>query len=126
MRLNLRAVAEYMRRAETEDLLDRVTVYREEMEPAAVDLIAGELDRRGITRAEITAHDRRRRATTIFRPDGTAVRCRFCSRPAVTRGRGWHRVFGIVPLYPRLFAYCDAHANDPGRRDAPAGADDED
>ena len=51
MGFDLRRVAEYIRRADTEELLDRVTVYREGMEPAALDLMEGELDRRGVTRA---------------------------------------------------------------------------
>ena len=35
MRFELRRVAEFIRRADTEELLDRVTIYREGMEPAA-------------------------------------------------------------------------------------------
>ena len=56
MPLELRPVAEYIRRATTEDLLDRVTVYRDDMEPAAVDLMENELWRRGLTR-ELMAVD---------------------------------------------------------------------
>ena len=41
MRLDLRKIAEFIRRANTEELLDRVTVYREGMEPAALDLMEG-------------------------------------------------------------------------------------
>ena len=43
MELDLNKVARYIRRAETEELLDRVTVYRDGMEPAAVDLMENEL-----------------------------------------------------------------------------------
>lgn len=116
MRLDLRRIAEFIRRADTEELLDRVTVYREGMEPAALDLMEGELDRRGVTRADIADHDAARRATAIMLPDGTALRCSACNRPAVVRGRGWRKLFGVVPLYPRLFPYCDFHA---GRKDPP-------
>ena len=56
-----RRVAEYIRRAETEELLDRVTVYRAGMEPAAVDLMEHELDRRGISREAIAEHAAERR-----------------------------------------------------------------
>ena len=105
MRLNLRRVAEFIRKADTEELLDRVTVYREGMEPAALDLMEGELDRRGVTRTQIEEHDATRRATAIMLPDGTALRCSFCNRPAVVRGRGWHKLFGRIAVFPRLFAY---------------------
>src|SRR5262245_57667268 len=109
MRLNLKRVAEFIRRADTEELLDRVTVYREGMEPAALDLMEGELDRRGVTREEIAEHDAARRETAIMLPDGTAPRCSFCERPAVVRARGWHKLFGRVPVFPRIFAYCALH-----------------
>jgi hypothetical protein len=107
---DLKRVAEFIRRAHTEELLDRVTVYREGMEPAALDLMEGELDRRGVTREEIAAHGEARWARAIRLPDGTALRCSFCTRPAVERGRGWHRLFGRVPVFPRIFAYCEVHA----------------
>lgn len=109
MRLDLRKVAEFIRRAETEELLDRVTVYREGMEPAALDLMEGELDRRGVSRSAIADHDADRRLTAIFLPDGTAVRCSFCFRPAVVQARGWHKLFGRIPVFPRLFARCAIH-----------------
>jgi hypothetical protein len=109
MRLNLKRVAEYIRTAQTEELLDRVTVYRAGMEPAALDLMEGELDRRGITRDEIARHDAWRRATAIMLDDGTALRCSVCDRPAVIQARGWHKLFGRVPVFPRLFSYCEVH-----------------
>lgn len=110
MRLNLRRVAEFIRKADTEELLDRVTVYRAGMEPAALDLMEGELDRRGVTREDIAEHDARRRETAIMLDDGTALRCSVCNRPAVVQGRGWHKLFGLIPLYPRLSSYCEVHA----------------
>ena len=106
---DLKAVAKYIRKAETEDLLDRVTIYREGMEPAALDLMEGELDRRGVTREEIAEHDAFRRATAILLDDGTALRCSFCDRPAVVRAWGWHRLFGRLPIFPRRFAWCAVH-----------------
>lgn len=109
MRLNLRAVAANMRRATTEELLDRVTVFRNAMEPAAVDLIEGELARRGLSDDDIREHERGRREVMMVDADGTAVRCSFCNRPAVSTGRGWHRLWGRVPLFPRLFARCEVH-----------------
>ncbi len=110
MDVPLRAIAEYVRRAETEELLDRVTVYRELTEPAAVDLMEGELSRRGETPERIADHDHRRRATTLVGTDGTALRCWRCPRPAVVWRWRWHRVFGRLPLFPRIVRECDQHA----------------
>ncbi len=109
---DLRRVAENIRRAETESLLDRVTVYRGGMDPAAVDLIHNELSRRGVTDEAIESHSRDRWADVVVRTDGTAMRCSFCDRPAVVRARGWHRVYGRLPLFPRLFSYCRVHRRD--------------
>jgi len=119
MRLDLKRVAEFIRKADTEELLDRVTVYRAGMEPAALDLMEGELDRRGVTRDEIAEHDAERRATAIMLPDGTALRCSECDRPAVVQARGWHKLFGRVPVFPRMFSYCSVH----DRRPRPAPED---
>ena len=113
MRLDLKRVAEFIRKADTEELLDRVTVYRAGMEPAALDLMEGELDRRGVSREEIAEHDAERRATAIMLPDGTALRCSECDRPAVVQARGWHKLFGMVPLFPRMFSYCAVHDRRP-------------
>lgn len=110
MEFDLRRVAEFVRGADTEELLDRVTVYRDGMEPAALDLMEGELDRRGVTREAIAAHDAQRREHAIMLPDGTAMRCNFCDRPAVVRALRFHRLFGRIPVFPMRFAYCDFHA----------------
>jgi hypothetical protein len=131
---NLKQVAEYIRSADTEELLDRVTVYRQGMEPAALDLMEGELDRRGVTRDQIAAHDAKRRESAIILSDGTAMRCSFCDRPAVLQARGWHwmklripfvswRSGFSLPLFPMRFAYCEFHAaakQDEGTKDANA------
>lgn len=127
MDFDLKRVAEYIRGASTEELLDRVTVYREGMEPAALDLMEGELDRRGVTREQIAEHDAKHRASAIMLPDGTAMRCSFCDRPAVRQTRAWHRMkvripflalligrgdvpLGFsIPIFPMTFAYCEAH-----------------
>lgn len=109
MRLDLKTIAARMRSAETEQLMDRVTVFRDEMEPAAVDLIEGELARRGVTDEELTDHSVSRSERLIRRPDGSVVRCSFCERPAVVQARGWFRILRFVPVYPRLFSYCGVH-----------------
>ncbi|MBY0457360.1 MAG: hypothetical protein K2V38_08490 [Gemmataceae bacterium] len=130
MKLPLREIAHYTQNAPTEELLDRVTVYREGMEPAALDLMEGELDRRGVTRAQIAAHDAETRASAIMLPDGTAKRCSRCDRPAVVESRGWHRwkarlpfvSLGLsLPLIPMRFAYCAFHNPDkPANPEPPA------
>lgn len=114
MQFDLERVRRNVRQASTEDLLDRVTVYRVGMEPAALAVIEQELDQRGLTLEQIAEHEQRRREQIILRPDGSVQPCSRCSRPAVTAGWGWHRVWGRVPLFPRWFAYCDEH--DPQRQ----------
>jgi predicted phosphoribosyltransferase len=110
MEFNLKKVAEFVRNADTEELLNRVTVYRAGMEPAALDLMELELDRRGVTREEIAQYNELHTANVVFHPDGTAVQCGFCSNPAIIRARGWHKIYGLVPVFPRYFAYCKLHA----------------
>jgi hypothetical protein len=69
------------------------------MEPAALDLMEMELDRRGVTRDDIADHDRTRRETAILLPDGTALRCSFCNRPAVVHGGGAGTNSSAVSLF---------------------------
>ena len=121
MDFDINEVARYVREADTEELLDRVTVFRDGMEPAAIDLMEGELGRRGVRYDDIVAHREQRREKVLVHADGMAVRCSFCERPAVSRKWGWHRLFGRIPLFPRMFSYCDVHDPQP-----PAGNDPDD
>jgi hypothetical protein len=114
VKLDLRAVAENARRADTTELLDRVTVYRDDMEPAALDLIEGELARRGVERGAIREHDRVRRERLVHDPDGNLVRCEYCDQPAVRLRRRWHCIGGFLPVFRRTFAYCGEH--EPGSK----------
>lgn len=114
-------------KAATEDLLDRVTVFRADMEPAAITILEAELKRRGITEQEIRDHAAQR-AGSIVLPDGTTARCihrdaygRLCHRPAVDQGWGWH-YFSLViggqrrplfPLLPRYYYLCEEHRCSP-------------
>ena len=98
-----------IRQASTEDLLDRVTVYREEMEPTAIAMIETELARRQVFGEHIEEHARKRERAVLRRPDGTAIQCSFCHRPAVAQGWSWHRLWGRLPLFPRWFAFCAEH-----------------
>ena len=111
-------VRQNAKRADTEDLLDRVTVYRDGMEPEALDIIEAELRSRGLGREGIEAHAAKRQQS-LHSAEGLPLRCSFCDRPAVVRRWGWHRVrsrgalailTAVLPLYrPRRFAYCPEH-----------------
>jgi hypothetical protein len=95
--------------ASSEDLLDRITVYRDGMEPQAVEIIEEELRRRGIGVDQIQAHAAHRSAHMIPLEDGTALSCSFCHRPAVEQRWGWQRLWGWIPVFPRYLAYCEKH-----------------
>jgi hypothetical protein len=107
--LELKRVRENVRAATTEDLLDRVTVYADGMEPAALELIEGELISRGLSREQIRKHEDGRRAEMLIGRDGLPPSCSLCERPAVVRAWGWHRLWGVLPLFPRLFYFCTVH-----------------
>ena len=113
MDLDLSAVRENARRADTEELLDRVTVYRAGMDPAAVDAIRDELAARGVTPSDEVEHTLKREADAVLVRDGVAVHCTFCDRPAVSEGVGFHRLWGWLPVFPRRMAYCDEHGDGP-------------
>src|SRR5437660_803136 len=101
------------RSATTEDLLDRVTVFRDQMEPEAVTILEAELRSRGVTAADVLTHGDKIKEGLIRHPDGTVAKCSFCPAPAVARRWGWHRLWGKVPLFPRRLRYCREH--DPKR-----------
>jgi hypothetical protein len=105
-----------VRQATTEDLLDRVTVYRPGMEPEAVEIVEAELRARGVREPEIEEYARERGRDVINLPDGTARECSFCRRPAMAQGWGWHRLWGLAPVFPRYFYYCEQHWTGPSRR----------
>ena len=106
--LNAERVRNNVRKAATEDLLDRATVYRGEMEAAALKIIDAELAERGVTVEEVQTHLEARRGV-LSRSDGTVVKCHFCHRPAVAQQWSWHRFFGKIPLFPRRVARCVEH-----------------
>lgn len=112
MQFDLDRVRSNVRDASTEDLLDRVTVYRAGMERAALEVIEDELRSRQITTEAIEAHAARRQQEIALLPNGTAACCSFCHRPAVAEGWGWHRLWGLLPVFPRYLHYCDQHLVD--------------
>jgi hypothetical protein len=115
LELDLDRVRENARRASTEGLLDQVTVYRGEVEAAALEVIEAELAARGVGRARAVAHEAaRERDGLTRRPDGTVVRCSFCDRPAVEGVRRWHRLWGwFLPVFPRTIHLCVEHRERP-------------
>jgi hypothetical protein len=118
MKLDLDRVRANVRDATTEDLLDRATVWRADMEPEALEVIDAELRRRGVTAAQVEAHAGRQAAEVLPSAEGPAPRCSFCDRPAVAWGWGWHRLlrrlWGGLPVFPRLLSWCPVHCP-PGR-----------
>jgi hypothetical protein len=113
MMFDLERIRDNVRQATTEDLLDRVTAYRAGMEPEALRLMETELRDRDISPDEIEAHAEKRRRESKLHPDGTALRCTFCRRPAVAEGWGWHKLWGLVPLIPMFYRYCSQHLPPP-------------
>ncbi len=102
------------RKASTDDLLDRVTVYRQGMEAEALAIFEAELGRRGVTHATIEAHASGNEANCLRDRDGVALQCRYCRKPAVVEKWGWQRLWGVVPIFPRRFRYCREHGgNEP-------------
>lgn len=101
-----------VRNASLEDLLDRATVYRERMEPSALEIIDAELIERGVGGEAIKAHLDSRRGCLID-PTRTVIKCSFCDRPAVERkeaGWGWQLFLEMFGLTSRPVARCSVHA----------------
>jgi hypothetical protein len=107
--LDLEKVRKNVQAAETEDLLDRATVYRNGMEPAALDVIDAELRSRGVDEAAVAAHAERR-GPALVDDDGLVRKCEKCTRPGAVRVWAWHRLWGVVPLFPRLMNFCEVHS----------------
>lgn len=101
-------VQQNVRNAETEDLLDRATVFRSGMEPEALALIDQELSRRGVDAAARAAHEQGRQ-DLLRGPDGLPLTCRHCHRPAVARAWEWGRFWKLLPLFPRRVPVCREH-----------------
>lgn len=107
--LDLERVRTNTRAAQTEELLDRVTFYRAGMEPAALAVIEEELRQRGVTPREIEDWGPKPGEDYLWLPDGTVAQCSYCRRPAVRYGWGWLRLWGKLPIFPRLFRCCEDH-----------------
>lgn len=108
MEFNLDRVRNNVQSASTEDLLDRVTVYRDGLEPEALPVILEELRTRGYSPEAIVEHEKQR-GEVLFDDRGIAQKCSECDRPAVVREWGWHQLFGKLPVFPRAFWRCEVH-----------------
>lgn len=114
-------VRENARKATDEDLLDRVTVYRDCLEPEALVIIMEELKSRGVTPEQIVAHEEKR--PEVIADDGGIPRvCARCHRPAVVREWGWHRLYGRLPLFPWPFLLCEVHRTEAEEDEEPRAA----
>jgi len=109
MNFDLKRVAENVREADTDDLLDRITVYYSGMEPAAIDLIHAELARRGVSDRKIRAYALEVAAKVIVDDAGLTVSCMRCSSPAVSREWRMYRVLRSIPVFPMKMPLCEAH-----------------
>jgi hypothetical protein len=102
-------VEAYAGTATTEELLDRITIFRADHDPEALLRYDRELRHRGIGHAEIERHGETRAESAIVRKDGSVARCEFCERPAEVSAWKWHRLWGKVPMFPRPMALCERH-----------------
>ena len=98
-----------IRKADTDDLLDRITAYRAGMEPNAIDMVETELRRRNVTDDEIKNRQAWCEETCLFDERGCAKMCALCRRPAVREGWRWHKLLGRLPLFPRWMTLCQDH-----------------
>ena len=96
-----------------EELLDRVTVLKEQMDDDALELMHAELAERGLGPDEIGAHLCDMRPKVILHPDGTPATCYECSRAAVVAGKSWHLLWGVLPLFRRTMYWCEEHGKSP-------------
>lgn len=106
---DLNRVRANVQNATTEDLLDRITVYREGMEAEAVTIIEEELRQRDVSTEQIENHRQARAQHTLHDPDGLPLTCSRCQRPAIQLTWGWHYLWGKLPVFPRKLAYCEQH-----------------
>jgi hypothetical protein len=113
MLFDLDKVAANARKATTEDLLDRVTIYRGGMEPEAVDIFEAELRQRGVSAEDVAAHRARHQGEHVRTLSGDVLSCSFCRQPAVTERRVWHKLWGVLPILPRRVRLCQEHGGDP-------------
>src|SRR5262249_26993810 len=92
----------------TEELLDRVTVFRSGMEPEAVEIIKAELGSRGVSRDKIAEFEQIRRKDGLVGGDLPRT-CSYCDRPATVQAWGFAHGRTLLPIAPWRFNYCEEH-----------------
>lgn len=118
-KVELDRVRENVLKATSEDLINRVTVYRGGMDPDAVLVIEAELATRGVTPAAIREQNN---APDLLRDqNGVALTCFLCDRPAVVEVDDhvslWGGLLGYmlgsieIPQFSRR--YCREHRPPP-------------
>lgn len=111
--MNLEAVRANAAAAATEDLLDRVTVFRAGMEEEALEVLELQLRSRGVTEAQIQAHAEERGREVLWQRPGLAWSCSFCDKPAVAETWRWRKIFwNMVALYPCHIRCCREHLDE--------------
>lgn len=113
MELRLEKVQKNAEVSDTEELLNRITVFRSGMEPDAIIIIEDELRRRGISAQHIAEHSRKHEGVVLCWDDGCAACCSFCREPAIATDWGWHKLYGKIPLFPKRYYYCQRHLPEP-------------
>ena len=109
MQLDLEKVRIYAKNADNRALLDRVTVFKQGMETAAIEIIKKELLQRGISQSDINQHENTYKDLVILGPEGLPRLCKKCALPAISREWGWLKVFGILPILPWQNLFCEDH-----------------
>ena len=87
--------------AATDDLLDRATAYRADMDAEAIELIEQELHKRGVTAAQIAEHREAVERECVLDANGSAKMCMVCRKPAVREVWGWHKIMNTIPIFAR-------------------------
>lgn len=123
LKLNIERLKENIRAASTEDLMDRITFYKAGLELEAQLMIEVELRRRGVKDEAIEEWGPKPGDPYIWLEDGLAAPCSICRRPAVQDKRGWYRLWGKLPIFPRIYRYCRDHMGKPESETAPSNED---
>jgi hypothetical protein len=112
MRFDIDRVRANLKRASTPELLDRYVFFRGGLEEEAVTALRDELRSRGVAEEAMQAH-RDASPDVLWETPALAYRCWKCEQPAVVCERRWHKMWGILPLYPRPVYCCPAHRSAP-------------
>jgi hypothetical protein len=99
---------------EPEELLDRVTVLRDLMEPSALEIMEAELAGRGVGPDDIHQHHRQMKHRIIRDARGLPAQCSWCARAAVEQRTGLHKLFKLIPLGKRTYFFCEKHFGEKG------------